>query len=590
MIQRLTYSLCLALLAGLCCSSLQAQIFVRSNDVTNPVVGQAGSNGYTGASWIDYDNDGDLDLFVNKDFLYTNDGNGQFIRELSTGIIGTTNTIGNGNSWGDFDNDGFIDLAIANQSSSIYRNRGDGTFEAISLSPATNGWSSAWADYDNDGRLDLVITHPCCNFIGNPQHSNRLFHNDGANNFSLVDSTDVTMGNAAYTVASWSDFDEDGDMDLFIGSGEVSVSSRDHLYRNQLMESGVADLVRWEGDPIAEELRDGQNWNWIDYDNDEDLDGFVSNYRAQEANDFYRNDQGTFVNMTQSDLDSDLTTASGAWLTNTWGDLDNDGDLDLVLVNDGGIDRLYLNDGDGTFSLSQDAFTLNGPSRGATLGDMDNDGDLDLFINAPGTSARGLYINQSNGKSWANIRCEGTLSNRSAIGTKLRAKANINGIATWQMREISSQSSFCGMNSLRVHFGLDDASLVDSLIVEWPLGMTQVFTEVPVDRFCTLREGEALDCGLVNSVPTVRPVAADFQLKPNPAVNGQSQITYQLAKAARVEVRILTAAGQPQGKSYQQQGQLRGQFDLDLSELAPGIYLAEVQSGDFIHCYRLVVR
>jgi len=501
-------------------AAASAQTFVKITDAGNPIVSFTPSQpAYAGASWIDIDNDGDLDLFVNDNFLFRNDGNGEFTRLTNTGIQSgwQAGQFNSGHSWGDFDNDGYWDLFMANRQSGLFRNNGDGTFSHGPLPTQPNGWAAAFADYDRDGWLDIVVTHPC-GFIG-PCHPNWLFRSDGNGGFTEVSGNDVTTGNAAYTVANWSDFDLDGDMDLFIGSGEISAPSKDHIYLNQLTETGSPDLVRQDQGTLFGDLRDGQLWNWIDFDNDGDLDGFVTNYLTAQPNDFYRNDgNGSFTKLTTDDLGgADMVSAPGNWLNNIWGDFDNDGDLDAYVSNDGADDRYYRNNGDGTFTSLQMPFLATGGARGAAAGDYDNDGDLDLFIGAVTAAGKGLYRNEDgNANNWASFTLVGTVSNRSAIGARVRLKATLGGKAVWQLRELSSQNSFCGMNSPRIHFGLADAQRIDSVLIEWPSGLVEAYENLEVNMFCTITEGQGNDC-LVSSLSELPADVQEWQVLPNPA-------------------------------------------------------------------------
>ena len=511
-------------------SPLSGQTFTKIT--TGPIATETPTGGYAGASWIDYNGDGNLDLFVNKDFLYENNGDGSFSKITNSGITGTSSGLNNGNSWGDADNDGDLDLLLVNQNSNgIFSNQGNGTFVKIDTGEVAtnlNGWSGAWADYDNDGWLDFVVTHPC-GFIGSCKQ-NWLFKNKGDGSFTEITDTDVHKGLAAFTVANWADFDDDGDMDLFIGSGEVNFASKDHIYVNQLMETGVADLKLTQTGVLFGDTRDGQNWNLIDYDNDGDLDAFVTNFKSDIPNDFYKNNgDGTFTKLTDADLGVHLVSEASVWLANTWGDFNNDGWLDVFITADFGGDfgnHFYKNNGDGTFAHHFPVMANLKGSRAVINGDYDNDGDLDLFINATQSGLRGLFRNELNpgvNENWINLTLEGTMSNRSAIGAKIRAKATIDGHSFWQRRDISSQNAFCGQNSLRVHFGLGDAAIIDSLVLEWPLGLKEIYTEVQANQFMTIIEGQA------TGLAELEAARFRLQVSPNP-VDDETIISYQVGR------------------------------------------------------------
>ncbi len=540
----------------LCAAVLQAQTFVRITDTTNPIVSDAGSNGFTGASWIDFNGDGLLDLFANRDFLYQNNGGGAFLK-INVSFQGNlTQSIGSGNSWADYDNDGDPDLFYSGAHSRLYRNDGNSVFApvltgAIGDSLATAGWASAWADYDNDGYVDLFITHPA-NFIPTAVFPNHLLHNDGPPNFTFtrVTNSPVVTGLAPYTVGTWSDYDNDGDVDLFVGSGPAGARlAVDFLYRNLLKETGAANFERITTAPIATDLVDGQVWNWIDYDNDGDLDAYLTNYgggllQPGLANNLYRNDNGAFVRMTGAQVGV-LVTDRDVSLANVWGDVDNDSDLDLIVTKDiGSPTRFYLNNGNGTFARGNAPALTSGTLRhaSATLGDYDKDGDLDVYLTGAGT-AKGLFRNDlSNGNHWINILCEGVASNRSGLGTKLRARAIINGAPVWQLREISSQNSFNGHNMLNAHFGLGNAASLDSLKIEWPSGRRDTYSNVAADRSLIAKEGQSLTTG-VNDRPG--PLLQTFVLEqnyPNP-FNPSTRIRFNLPQAQLVTLTVFDVTG-----------------------------------------------
>jgi PKD repeat protein len=457
-----------------------AQTFLKVTDANNPAATTVTDANYAGCAWIDIDNDGDLDLYVTKNFLFRNIGGGNFERLHDFSGI-SLSQLGNGTSWGDYDNDGDIDLFLSGNPSIVYKNDGTGSFTPITEGQLgenadNRGWTGAWGDYNNDGFIDLVIAHPK-GFLGSPNIPSRFFENNGDGRFSKVDTFQFTILLAPYTVPTWSDYDLDGDYDLFIGSGPAGIAARDYLYNNTLVETSVADFERINTSPIGSDLQDGQVWNWIDYDNDRDLDAMLTNYGGAQ-NRFYRNDGGSYTSL------SNELTLNGSYLGNSWGDLDNDGDPDVILSNESNF-RVYINNGDGSFTMET---TYAGGSRSNSLGDYDNDGDLDLYSTGTGSS-RGLYKNgNQNSNNWINFSLQGNVSNKSAIGTKVRIKAVISGNEVWQFREVSAQNNFNGHNSLRIHFGLGDASVIDSVLIDWSSGESTILTNINTNQFYIVEE------------------------------------------------------------------------------------------------------
>ncbi|MCG8606266.1 FG-GAP-like repeat-containing protein [bacterium] len=431
-------------------------------------------------SWADYDNDGDLDLFVTNaslqtddltNVLYQNNGDGSFTRlPLNLGIEGE------GANWGDFDNDGNIDVfveAIDTEENLLYKNNGDGSFTsfttgAIVAGPAGDG---SWGDFDNDGHLDL--------FVGRFE-DNALFYNNGDGSFVRETTGDIVNDGGDSNAGYWGDYDNDGDLDVFITNQNVTV---DFLYENR----GNRRFNRiTQGEVVTFQTR-GRGGSWGDYDNDGDLDLFATNGSRDEStnNLFTNNGDGTFTHFTNGSIDTDR--AEFGFFGSGWADYDNDGDLDVVAI--AAPIHLYENNGDGSFSrvtsgaIVSDSGTLSGD---AIWGDYDNDGDLELFVT---TNSNNLfYRNEGNDNSWINIKCVGTLSNRSAIGTKVRAKATISGKHVWQLREISARTGLGGQNSLRAHFGLGDATNIDTVRFEWPSGQVQLLTNVAVNQFLAVKE------------------------------------------------------------------------------------------------------
>lgn len=469
--------------------------FTKNPDPGSPILADQ-TSGYSGVAWIDYDGDGSLDLFVNQSFLYRGDGSGNFSRVATQIGAGIAPATGNGTTWADYDNDGDLDVFIASRASALYRNDGTGAFAQVTsgdigMTFANRGWSPAWGDYDGDGNLDLAITHPAT-FVPGASTTNHLFLNGGPPAYDLVRITTgpIVTGLSSYTVGSWSDYDGDGDLDYFVGAGPANGTLQaDFLYRNQSVELGSPEFLRIADAPIATDLQDGQLWNWIDFDNDGDLDAYLTNWMGNASgypNRLYRNDGGGFTSIVSGAIVTDTESS----LSSVWGDYDNDGDLDCYVTNDNAqTDRYYSNNADGTFTSLVNALTERVTHRGAAAGDYDDDGDLDLFADGPGPGTRSLFRNDTaNGNHYLKIRLIGTVSNRSAIGAKVRVRAQINATSVWQLREVSAQNTFNGHNSLIVHFGLGTAPLGERVIVEWPSGATTTLADVASDQLLEITE------------------------------------------------------------------------------------------------------
>ncbi len=493
-----------------------AQTFTRVTDASNPIVSDPGSGGFAGSCWIDADADGWPDLYVGARALYRNLGGGTFTRVLFADSLA-----GLGSSWADYDNDGDADLFVAGslnnngRGSHLFRNDG-GSFTrieggAIGDSAANVGWACAWGDYDADGFVDLVIAQ-AQGFTGSGP--NKLLRNVGDGTFAYDLTTDVTVGTGPYTVPQWCDFDLDGDLDLAIGAGPANgLKGPDYFYRNLRVEGGAPPLLdRITTGLLASETRDGQVVNWPDYDNDGDLDCFITNYR-NSANHLYRNDGGTYVKMTGVTA-GPIASDVGWNLANLWHDFDNDGDLDCFVTRTSTFaNRYYRNEGDGTFAAIAMGTLTSANGSTAVAADYDRDGDVDLYLSA--ATIRGLYVNDAPPENhWLEVELVGTKSNRSAIGAKVRVQATIAGTPVTLLREVSSQNSFNGHSSFTQHFGLGDATSVEELRVEWPSGLVESFDDVPADSILRIVEGDSTPtpalAALVGWRATVRGVELEW--------------------------------------------------------------------------------
>ena len=464
---------------------------------------------YRGAAWVDINNDGKIDLFVAPSFLFKNLGNGNFERMTTT--IGASNVQeAVGTTWADIDNDGNIDCFIAGEPSATYLNNGQGSFNRLTTGELDTynkpAWGAAWADYNNDGRLDLISVYPK-NFLSPPNLPCYLFKNTGGLTYRSINGYAFTDAVDFYTVPYWSDYDLDGDLDLFIASGPGgSFAAKDYHYKNLLKETGRDTFERITNTKFSKDLHDGQCYNFIDYDNDGDLDLCLTNYAAAFTK-LYKNTNGVY------DTVATPFSRKRTSLSNVWGDFDNDGDLDVLIANDNALPVMYhSNEGNDLFTATSFGNTMVGGNC-ITACDYDNDGDLDIFVQGI-PPVRGLYQNNNlaSGRSWALFTCVGTASNKSAIGTKVRIKATIYGKTFWQYRDISAQNTFQGQSDLRAHFGLGDAAKIDSVMVDWSLGRHEVFTNLNANQLYRIIEGQ----GISNINPTSESESTPLSISPNP--------------------------------------------------------------------------
>ena len=265
---------------------------------------------------------------------------------------------------------------------------------------------------------------------------------------------------------------------LFVSTGNGLKNS---LYHN----NGDGTFSKITTGIIVNETSYSVGSAWGDYDNDGFLDMFVANRLG--SNFLYRNNgDGTFTKITSGTVVTDVADANGC----SWGDYDGDGYLDLFVTNwNGQHNALYKNNGDGTFTkiTTGNLVIEGGNSVACGWADFNNDGFLDLFVANVGGQNNFLYRNDGNEKSRISIKGIGTTSNRSAIGAKIKVKATIGGSTRWQTRQISSANGWDG-SDLSAYFGLGDASIIETLRIEWPSGVIQEIQTVPVNQILTVTE------------------------------------------------------------------------------------------------------
>ena len=452
----------------------------------------------SGCAWGDYDKDGFIDLFVTggtqdavTNNLYHNNGDGTFTRMPSSQVGDIVGLAGDGQgcAWADYDNDGWLDMMIASYrgtlGAGLLRNNGNGTFSRVPSGVTAIGYGVSWADYDGDGWVDLLATPA----VGQVVTNSSLYHNQGDGTFTQVTTGTIATRSYQY-LASWSDMDNDGDLD--VATTDFYRSHTVFLNRNegggqftQISDATLATPFVNQGPACP---------SWGDYDNDGMPDLFLAGWN--QASRLYRNTGGGHFTNVPFGFPASYTNQETR--LGIWGDYDNDGDLDLFVTGGytiaGCKSLLFANNGDGSFTQILGGSPVNdvGLSSACLWGDYDNDGFLDLFVKAYGGQGSRLYRSNGNGNSWLMLKLEGTASNRAAIGAKIRVLATLFGKRYWQMREISG-GHVC-QNDLRAHFGLGDATKAEIVRVEWPSGHVTEVTNVAANQILSITEPPGVRC------------------------------------------------------------------------------------------------
>ncbi|UII24814.1 FG-GAP-like repeat-containing protein [Fulvivirga maritima] len=434
-------------------------------------------------AWVDYNNDNWEDLFItnkhdaSSNYLYEN--NSSSFSKITGGQLLSSFNKSASSAWADIDNDGDMDVCVVNATGSasmIYLNNGNETFTSLPNSGVDAHpqyfHGAAWADFDNDGYVDLILT----NFFQTRFH--HLYKNNGNNTFTKITNTPVTAESNRSTSPLLADYDNDGLVDIFIPNGNNQANS---FFKNL----GNFRFTKITSTAITSASKNAVGGAWGDYDGDGFLDLFIAN-SSNQNNELYKNNgNGTFSQINASIVSNDKGHSHGA----NWIDIDNDADLDLFVTNDNGPNFLYLNDGAGNFIKAEDEeiATDIGLNYGQAWADYNKDGFLDVMISFHSNQKDRLYCNKTNGNNWINIKLEGVVSNQNGIGAQIKVKAN----GKWQYREINPMSGFGSQNSIRAHLGLNDASVIDSIEVNWPSGIKQILTSQNTNRFMTIVEESA---------------------------------------------------------------------------------------------------
>ncbi|MHC4229322.1 MAG: CRTAC1 family protein [Planctomycetota bacterium] len=491
-----------------------------------------------GLALFDYDNDGDVDIyFLNgaplkgakfdvppKNALYRNEGNWKFTDVTDRARVGDTG-YGLGVAAGDYDNDGDLDIYVNNHGPNVlYRNNGDGTFTDVTkktgvVNGSHTGAGACFLDMDKDGDLDLYVSSyfdfsyekhrtgvadgfPV--YIGPasfPAAPDVLYRNNGDGTF-----TDVSKSSGVAEHVSWGmgmvcgDYDNDGDTDIYVANDGAG----NFLFKNdgtgKFEEVGLITGVAYD---IHGDGQGSMGVDFGDYDNDGLLDFYVTSYQGQLATLYKNLGDDAFDDVTR------LTGAGEGTVSNvTWGtglaDFDNDGDRDIFVACGHLLDNvdlfddrstyfetnvLLMNNGDGKFvnasKQSGDGMKVKLSSRGAGFDDLDNDGDVDVVILNSRWEPTILRNDSPSKGHWLQVRLQGVKTNRDGIGAQVKVVA---GDLTL-IDEVHSGRGYQSHYGTRLHFGLGASEKVDRIEVRWIGGPVDVFENVAVDRILTITEG-----------------------------------------------------------------------------------------------------
>ena len=489
----------------------------------------------SGAAFLDYNNDGDLDLYIVNgaplpgfeiaapptNHLYQNTGDGTFTDVTATAGVGDTG-YGMGCVAADYDNDGDADLYVTNFGENLlYRNNGDGTFtDATAHAGVGNGekWSSscAFVDYDHDGNLDLYVVNYLNYDItkdqdwydprgrriySNPQVyegvSDTLYRNNGDGTFSDVTRQAGVYNNDGKGLGvTCGDYDNDGRIDIYVANDTTS----NFLYRN-VGDGRFVDIGPFAGAAYNEHgvAEGGMGVDFGDYNNDGTLDIFVTNF-SNETNTLYHNTaDGALIDFTNIAGLGEVSFLKLAFGTKFF-DANNDSTLDLFVVNGhlyptesdaleyAQTDQLFINTGEETFGevseQSGEYFSTKRVGRGAAFGDYDNDGDTDIFVvnlNQEGVLLRNESGNKHN---WLMIKTVGTKSNRDGIGARVEVVTRSHS----QIKEVQAGSSYLSGHDLRLLFGLGTETKAETVKITWSRGAEQTLTNVEANQLLIITE------------------------------------------------------------------------------------------------------
>jgi enediyne biosynthesis protein E4 len=483
-----------------------------------------------GVSTIDFDNDGNIDIFIpgNKgNRLLKNLGNGQFTEVGKySGISNQYNSVAG--IWGDFDNDGYIDLYLVNYKNDngkaepniLYRNNKNGTFTDVSSTSGLNdkdfSSSAAWADYDNDGDLDLFVSNygvlkvtGNAQITGSSQHD-RLYRNDDgrfvdvskhakiagkkiqSNKLRQIELSEQS-GNRGFSFQPvWFDYDNDNLIDLFVtsdfGTSQLYKNNGDGTFTNVTRKAKIDKFTTGMGVAVVDINQDGY------------FDLYITTTTKNKL--YINNQDGTFYERAQ------LYQLSDAKRTG-WGvasiDIDNNGEEEFFIVNGAvvkskirmtiyeetlnnlqNINSLLIRDGK-HFKQRNRIYNLfnSAMGRGLAIADLNNDGHVDIIMTSRDKDNLQIYQNSGNDNTSLSIQLVGNKNNKMAVGAKVSVYVN----GKVQHKLVSAGSSYLSQHSQVLHFGTNRAAFVDKIVITWPDGTLKQMKNVATKQKLIIEEG-----------------------------------------------------------------------------------------------------
>jgi enediyne biosynthesis protein E4 len=498
----------------------------------------------TGVAWIDYDQDGLMDLyFVQsaatdiykpphplRSALYHNNGDGTFTDVTAKSGLGGEGHYGQGVAVGDFDNDGWPDLYVTGYGRAIlYRNNHNGTFTDVTAKAGVadeGGWSASagWFDYDKDGWLDLLVTNyiewspknnlycgernpgyrSYCNPNNYKGQKTKLFHNNHDGTFTDVsDKSGVGLPESKGMGVVLADLDNDGWPDIAIANDTwpnfLFLNNHDGTFKDVSLISGMA--ASEDGKYEA-----GMGIDAADVNGDGLPDVYITHLDFELNRLYLNNGDSTFTDATYaSGIGAKARLLSG--VAAKFLDYDNDGWVDILQLNGAMLDNVSLyhsevsykepmimfrNLGQGHFEMTSSQlgadFVRPIAGRGLATADFDNDGDIDIAVNVRGDSPMLLRNDGANANHWLEILLMGTRSNRDGTGAKLQLTAE----GFTQVKQAEGGTSYMSASDPRIHFGLGKRAKIDSLVITWPSGQVDKLANVPVDSILAVKEGSGI--------------------------------------------------------------------------------------------------